>query len=139
MWVDSLLCEYREGRKQLKKRYETLDSEDIEQSELRKTLSGMIRDMTFVIEWLETGRMPGQIKGVTGNYPNKLTRRYRKELDYGISGYWDESLNAFITTNNYVDPYKEVEDKIDAEREQITKGDPLKGWIEHAKSKTSRR
>ncbi|GIN62365.1 positive control factor [Robertmurraya siralis] len=63
-WTDKLIQEYAEGKRQLNKLHKKLNSEVPEESEKRKIVSGMIEDMDFVIEWLETGRQPGIMRGV---------------------------------------------------------------------------
>jgi len=63
-WADLLIKEYKEGRKQLRKLENSYDREDIYENEDRKKVSSMISDMTFTVKWLETGRMPGSIRGI---------------------------------------------------------------------------
>src|SRR5690625_2520948 len=109
----NLIPEYREGRKQLNKRYLNMNRDDPE----RKIIGGMIRDMEFALEWLQTGRMPGQIKGIDRKRVYQVNEWNRKKLAYGVNGYWDEDMGAFISKPNYKDPFQEVEDKIDRELE----------------------
>lgn len=66
--MQDLLREYKETRRQLKRAYEArregekvLDNQAITE---RQLLSEMIGDVEFVIEWLETGRRPGNKRGV---------------------------------------------------------------------------
>ncbi|MFB4473727.1 hypothetical protein ACDI16_12455 [Oceanobacillus caeni] len=113
-WVDELVQEYEYGRKTLTREYNGMNSKNPN----RKIVGGMIRDMEFVIEWLKTGRMPGKIKGIDlkGVYQIN-TYESKKGFPYGVTGYWDESVNAFVAKNSYTDPFQEVEDKIDREME----------------------
>jgi len=110
--VYELVQEYREGRKNINKVYDLMSKDDPK----RKLISGIVRDMTFVIDWLETGRMPGQIKGIEKGDVYRIQTQ-KKPLQYGVTGYWDESVNAFVAKNSYTDPFQEVEDKIDREME----------------------
>lgn len=110
-WVTRLLTEYKEGRKQVGKLYNSLEKDNPE----RKVVGGMIRDMDFTIEWLKTGRMPGQIKGIDLKRVYKIRERFNKPIKYGVSSYWDSSVNAFVSKSSYTDPFLEVEGRIDKE------------------------
>lgn len=66
--MQDLLKEYKETRRQLKRKYESciegekvLDNQAITE---RQLLSEMIGDVEYVIEWLETGRRPGNRRGI---------------------------------------------------------------------------
>ncbi|TRY24333.1 sigma-70 family RNA polymerase sigma factor [Brevibacillus sp. LEMMJ03] len=66
--MQDLLKEYKETRRQLKRAYEArregekvLDNQAITE---RQLLSEMIGDVEYVIEWLETGRRPGNRRGI---------------------------------------------------------------------------
>jgi RNA polymerase sigma factor (sigma-70 family) len=63
-WVDQLVREYSKGKKQLEKYKDTLDSTNPEQKLECETVSGMISEMRFSIEWMRSGRRPGTIRGV---------------------------------------------------------------------------
>ncbi|MGG0718694.1 sigma factor-like helix-turn-helix DNA-binding protein [Robertmurraya massiliosenegalensis] len=63
-WADRLIQEYSDGKRQLNKLRKKLNPEIPADYEDRKNVSGMIEDMDFVIEWLETGRQPGLRRGV---------------------------------------------------------------------------
>lgn len=112
-WVTSLIYEYKAGRKQLKKQYNSMGEDDPE----RKITSGMIRDMEFAIEWLKTGRMPGQIKGIDQKRVYQVNSYQRKKIPYGVTGYWDNSVNAFVPKSAYNNPFEAVEERIDHEME----------------------
>lgn len=61
-WADNLIAEYSKGRKEIKVMTDKLG--EAETDRIDKTLlNGMYEDMTFVIEWLETGRQPGTFRG----------------------------------------------------------------------------
>jgi len=66
--MQGLLREYKETRKALKRAYEArregekvLDDQALAE---RQMISDMIGDVEFVIQWLETGRRPGNKRGV---------------------------------------------------------------------------
>ncbi|MEN0648902.1 sigma-70 family RNA polymerase sigma factor [Caldifermentibacillus hisashii] len=64
IWADDLLCEYREGKKQLNRLKNSINQKDPVIKEDIKIINSMAEDMDFVIEWLETGRQPGLRRGV---------------------------------------------------------------------------
>lgn len=49
---------YRQSRNQLQKLYKTADADD------KKVISSMISDCEYAMEWLETGRRPGNKRGI---------------------------------------------------------------------------
>lgn len=62
-WVDKLIIEYENGRRQLSKLKADLTDSEIDK--LDKTqINGMIREMSDVIKWLKTGRDPFKIRGI---------------------------------------------------------------------------
>jgi len=115
-WHSSLLSEYREGKSQLNQMIKVLDDEIPEDKEDKRVLNSAIRDMDFVIEWLETGQFPEKNTLFKSHKHRVLTRSHK--FVYGVDGYWDDSIGAIVDTNIYGDPYKEVEDKIDVEIER---------------------
>jgi len=67
-WVKARLREYRQGRKILEQYRAKLvrpDSRDQTEDELAEisTVSGMIADMSYAIEWMQTGRRPHSRRG----------------------------------------------------------------------------
>ncbi|GAB3797481.1 sigma-70 family RNA polymerase sigma factor [Virgibacillus kimchii] len=58
--VYNLIPEYKEGLKDLKRRYENMDVDDPD----RKSISRMIGDMEYAIKWMKTGRRPGNLRGI---------------------------------------------------------------------------
>ncbi|MFA1821172.1 sigma-70 family RNA polymerase sigma factor [Virgibacillus oceani] len=62
--ADRLLAEYEEGRRDLNDMRESLDPEILEDKEDRSQINRMISSMTFSIDWMRTGRMPGSLRGI---------------------------------------------------------------------------
>ncbi|WP_200415955.1 sigma-70 family RNA polymerase sigma factor [Virgibacillus salexigens] len=58
-WVDKLILEYEQGRRELKKMYK--NAEDKAQ---KKEINSMISDMTFSIEWMKNGSQPDIYLGI---------------------------------------------------------------------------
>ncbi len=63
-WADVLLMEYEDGRKDLKDMQKTLDLEQDLDKQDNKQINSMINDMGFAIDWMKTGRRPGNMRGI---------------------------------------------------------------------------
>lgn len=72
MNLDKLIQEYKNGRKGLYRMLDILDESDRDQVD-RELIQSMIRDMTYVIKWLETGRNPDSQRGVDKNNAYRVT------------------------------------------------------------------
>jgi len=79
-WVDRLISEYSEEKKQLSRLRNTLDRKKPVDREDLKEINSMIADMDFVIEWLETGRQPGTLKGIDKRAVYQM--RYLEDMDF---------------------------------------------------------
>ncbi|UXH44445.1 Fis family transcriptional regulator [Rossellomorea vietnamensis] len=56
--MENLLLSYRENLSKAKKMFKEASDRD------KSLLNGMIRDLQYSIEWMETGRQPGKTRGV---------------------------------------------------------------------------
>lgn len=63
-WVDQLVKEYSDTKRQLEKYRDTLDREDLQQQNQLKTINGMVSDMQYAIDWMRIGRRPDSYRGV---------------------------------------------------------------------------
>lgn len=61
-WVDELVPEYKEGRRNLKSMHLELTDNEIDRLD-KSQVNSMIDSMSFSIEWMETGRQPGVYRG----------------------------------------------------------------------------
>ncbi|WP_027410354.1 sigma-70 family RNA polymerase sigma factor [Anoxybacteroides tepidamans] len=56
--MNKLIQQYKESLKAARKMYRSATVED------KKVIAGMISDLEFTIEWMETGRQPGNRRGI---------------------------------------------------------------------------
>ncbi|MBW8350767.1 sigma-70 family RNA polymerase sigma factor [Bacillus sp. IITD106] len=63
MWADKLIIQYEEGRKELGRMKKRLGHTEEDRMDKRQ-INGMINDMSFAIDWMKTGRRPGNRRGV---------------------------------------------------------------------------
>lgn len=99
----ALSKEYKQARKQLRDMLESLDKDDEFDKEDIKVINSMIDEVSFIIEWLSTGVYPGE---------HDRTIRFPES---GGDSYWDDSINGYVNVHNYVDPFVEIEKRIDKE------------------------
>ena len=63
-WADKLIHEYTEGKKDLNRLRKKLDINNPVDRVDKGLINSMVDDMDFAIEWLETGRQPGLMRGI---------------------------------------------------------------------------
>lgn len=63
-WVDTLIKEYTLGKKELEELRSKLDMENPVDYEDYKTITGMISDMEYSLDWMKRGRRPGNLRGI---------------------------------------------------------------------------
>lgn len=112
-WHERLLNEYLESKKKAKDMIAALDDEDEVDKNDIKLINSMIRDMTYIIDWLKTGIMPDY--RVEKHQDRAYT--YRETFVYGVNGYWDDSMGGFVSPGSYHDQYEEVDERMDKELE----------------------
>lgn len=97
---NEMLGEYKESREALRYMLSNLQDENLVDKEDKRVINYALREISYVINWLEQGYEPSKRK---------------ERFVYGVDGYWDEDIGAFIDTGIYKDPYIQVEEKIDSE------------------------
>lgn len=63
MWADQLISEYDEGRRTLNDMRDSLTDSELDSLDKRQ-INGMIRDMTYSLNWLKIGKEPGSLRGI---------------------------------------------------------------------------
>lgn len=97
-----LIKEYRQSLKQIRKLKEAAEEHE------QKIYVSMITDLEIAIAWMETGRPPGSVKGVYGNSPSMAMMLEPEKL---------ASLSYKMGFPIPVDPFEEIENRIDKERQ----------------------
>lgn len=62
-WVDELIDQYTSGVRGLEAYRDSLDRSDIYEADESKTVSGMLSDMRYALDWMRRGRRPGSRRG----------------------------------------------------------------------------
>jgi positive control factor len=83
-WVDKLINEYEEGRKELRRMKNKLGNSELDR--LDKTqINSMINDMTYAIDWMKIGKRPGNLRGIE----KRSAYQRRVLLDMDLFPSWD--------------------------------------------------
>lgn len=83
-WVDKLIIEYEEGRKDLYELKNRLGVSELDKLD-RTQINSMINDMAYSIEWMKRGRRPGNLRGVD----KRSAYQRRVLLDMDLFPSWD--------------------------------------------------
>lgn len=62
-WVEELIEQYTSGVRDLERYRKSLDRTNPYEAEEAKTVSGMLSDMRYALDWMRRGRRPGSRKG----------------------------------------------------------------------------
>lgn len=62
-WVEELIEQYTFGVRDLERYRKSLDRTDLYEAEDAKTVSGMLSDMRYALDWMRRGRRPGSRRG----------------------------------------------------------------------------
>lgn len=98
--MQQLIKEYRQSLKEIRKLKEAAEKYD------QKIYAGMITDLEIAINWMETGRPPGNKKGVYGTPGSAMS----------FDPIWFGSMGQDRLLQTPLDPFEEVENRIDKER-----------------------
>lgn len=63
MSIANLIAEYTAGIKALRRYQQSLDRSNPDEAEEARTVSGMLSDMRYALDWMRRGRRPGSRKG----------------------------------------------------------------------------
>jgi positive control factor len=97
--MEKLLLSYKENLSRAKVMFEKASERD------KTLINGMIRDLQYAIEWMETGRQPGNKRGVErlAAYQRErpfdplLIQRYFRSHEENYT--WDESENESVISS----------------------------------------
>jgi positive control factor len=97
--LEKLICNYKESLKNAQSMLKNATERD------KSTIYGMIRDLQYAIEWMETGRQPGNKRGVErlAAYQRErpidplLMQRFFRSQDENYA--WDDSENESVISS----------------------------------------
>jgi len=62
-WVEKLIRQYSAGVRDLEQYRRSLDTSNLDAADEARTVSGMLSDMRYALDWMRRGRRPGSRKG----------------------------------------------------------------------------
>jgi DNA-directed RNA polymerase specialized sigma subunit len=124
--VDELKASYRDTRKKLNK--VLVVRSILEEDPERKILNGMVASLNYAIEWMDTGRRPGNKRGVERSYetlmdpvkmqsyirntnagsPANITDSHRTALRNVLGLLSDQEQNCYIMAHGYGYTYEYI-------------------------------
>ncbi|GAA5417970.1 hypothetical protein Pryu01_03048 [Paraliobacillus ryukyuensis] len=150
-WADILILQYEDGRKVLKGMSNELGNSDLDNSD-KTHINSMLSEMSFVIDWLKSGKEPGKIRGIEKNsiyqvnsmddmdlFPSlqiKPTEREltedEKQLVYdALRDLSPRERQAFIFREAYLWSYKDISNELGVAISTV------QSYLERAKEKLS--
>lgn len=146
--MQDLLQGYKETRRTLKRAYDTrregekvLDDQALAE---RQIISEMIGDVEFVIEWLETGRRPGNRRGVerlaayqrekpmdpvrmqafvtnsTAGSPANLTEWQRQQIEEALSTLTPKERDCYVMAHGDGLPHSDIARMLNISRGNVS-------------------
>jgi RNA polymerase sigma factor (sigma-70 family) len=140
-WVEKLIKEYAGETKHLEKYRSSLDTRDSLAAEEAETVSGMISDMRYALEWMRRGRRPGNRRGAdikdvyrqrelfTELQPLKLTANAQRDLALSLLELSTRERTCFLLHMAHGLTYSEIGDRLNVSKASVQK------FVSRARSK----
>lgn len=140
-WIEKLIKEYAAETRYLEKYRSALDTTDPLVAEEANTVSGMISDMRYALEWMRRGRRPGNRRGAdikdiyrqrelyTKLQPTELTVNDQRNLALILLELSTRERTCFLLHMAHGLTYAEIGDKLKVSKETV------RTFVDRAKSK----
>jgi RNA polymerase sigma-70 factor (ECF subfamily) len=142
-WVDELIDQYISGVRGLKAYRDSLDRSDIYEADESKTVSGMLSDMRYALDWMRRGRRPGSRKGAERRdiYRRRellaqvepLTEEERQRLIDCVAVMTERELTCWLLHMAHGLTQNEIADRLGVSRTSVQQ------FLNRAKSKIQQR
>ena len=137
-WVDKLIIEYEQGRKELRQMHDKLGDSKADQAD-KSRINGMIADMTFSMEWMKNGSEPETFNGIDRKYAYQkvffenmdvfqsldiepeepLTESERKFVITQLSKLTAKERQAFVLSKAYMWTQEEIAEELGMTRNAV--------------------
>jgi len=141
--VDELIDQYISGVRGLKAYRDSLDRSDIYEADESKTVSGMLSDMRYALDWMRRGRRPGSRKGAERRdiYRRRellaqvepLTEEERQRLIDCVAVMTERELTCWLLHMAHGLTQNEIADRLGVSRTSVQQ------FLNRAKSKIQQR
>ena len=138
-WVEELIEQYTSGVRDLERYRKSLDRTDLYEAEDAKTVSGMLSDMRYALDWMRRGRRPGSRKGAERRdiYRRRellaqvepLTEEERRRLIDCVAVMTERELTCWLLHMAHGLTQNEIADKMNISRASV------RVYLERAKRK----
>ena len=138
-WVEELIEQYTSGVRDLERYRKSLDRTDLYEAEEAKTVSGMLSDMRYALDWMRRGRRPGSRKGAERRdiYRRRellaqiepLTEEERRRLIDCVAVMTERELTCWLLHMAHGLTQNEIADKMNISRASV------RVYLERAKRK----
>ena len=140
--ITELITQYSSGIRHLDHYRRSLDRTDPDQDDEARTVSGMLSDMRYALDWMRRGRRPGSRRGAERHdiYRRRellasaepLTDEDRRKLLDCVAVMTERELTCWLLHMAHGLTYSEIGDRLGVSRASVQK------FIERARSKVQR-
>jgi RNA polymerase sigma-70 factor (ECF subfamily) len=138
-WVEKLIRQYSAGVRDLEQYRRSLDTSNPDAADEAKTVSGMLSDMRYALDWMRRGRRPGSRKGAERRdiYRRRellaqvepLTEEERRRLIDCVAVMTERELTCWLLHMAHGLTYAEIGDRLRLSRRTVQQ------YVERARKK----
>lgn len=141
-WVDELIEQYTSGVRDLERYRKSLDRADLYDAEEAKTVSGMLSDMRYALDWMRRGRRPGSRRGADRRdiyrrrellAGGELTEDEKRRLIDCVAVMTERELTCWLLHMAHGLTISEISDRLKVSRRSV------QTFLERARSKIQQR
>src|SRR5690606_40090054 len=142
-WVEELIEQYTSGVRDLERYRKSLDRTNPYEAEEAKTVSGMLNDMRYSLDWMRRGRRPGSRKGAERRdiYRRRellastepMTEEERRRLIDCMAVMTERELTCWLLHMAHGLTYAEIGDRLKLSRASV------RMYLDRAKKKVEER
>ena len=142
-WVEELIEQYTSGVRDLERYRKSLDRTDLYEAEDAKTVSGMLSDMRYSLDWMRRGRRPGSRRGAERRDiyrrrellagTTELTEDEKRRLIDCVAVMTERELTCWLLHMAHGLTFQEIGDRLGVSRYTV------RVFVERAKAKVRER
>jgi len=139
--IAELIVQYSQGIRHLDQYRRSLDRSDPDQADEARTVSGMLSDMRYALDWMRRGRRPGSRRGADRHdiYRRRellasaepLTDEERQRLIDCVAVMTERELTCWLLHMAHGLTFQEIGDRLGLSRHTV------RAFVDRAKSKVS--
>jgi RNA polymerase sigma-70 factor (ECF subfamily) len=140
--IAELIVQYSQGIRHLDQYRRSLDRSDPDQADEARTVSGMLSDMRYALDWMRRGRRPGSRRGAERHDiyrrrellagTNELTEDEKRRLIDCVAVMTERELTCWLLHMAHGLTYAEIGDRLKVSRATVQR------YVERARDKVQR-